>query len=187
MTQKIINLYHNIEKQMVLKMFITSIYLKIKTRLARIVLNKINNSEQPDPYDSISALNFILASNDFTNVSVGWNSANKPINSKFETAQDEIFELRKIDRFLNSNIDRKISSGYLEYTDKQIDICIYFKDKQNNRMDVSETIKTISVLVNNLLRSYDKIKEDKTSYEYLVISSVFEQLQKTLLSLSELK
>jgi hypothetical protein len=187
MTQILLNLYHIIEKQMVLRKFITSTWLSIKNRLARLILDKISKDEQPDIVDKISTLNYILSSENFKSVSVGWNSPNKEIESKFENVQDEIFELTKIVKFIERKNDRKISSGYLNFTDKKIDICFYFRDKNKNQLNVDESIKTITQLVSILLRSYEEIRKDTSSYEFLIISSVFEQLQKTLTSLSLLK
>lgn len=172
---------------MVLMKFMTSTWSHLKNKLARVILDKISKDEEPDLIDRISTLNYILSTGNFKNISLGWNSPNQEINSKFQNVQEEIFELKKIVKFLSGKIDRKISSGYMEYTDKKIDICLYFRDKNKNQVDVEDSIKSISSLVNELIRSYEKIKEDSGSYEHLVITTIFTELQKTLLSFSLLK
>lgn len=172
---------------MVLMKFITSTWLHFKTKIAWVIFKNISKSEEPDMFDTLTTLNYILMSNDYSKINVGWNSPNENIETKFENVQDEIIELRKIDKILSSKIDKKPVSGYLDLDDKKIDVCLYFKNKQNLQVNVSESITNITTLVSSLLRRYEEIRKDTGTYEYMIISVVFKQLQKTLLSLSKLK
>lgn len=167
--------------------FMTSIWLNVKNKLANVVLSKISDSDNPDIKDVISTLNYILQTKNFSNVSTGWNSPNPKIKTKFNNVQEEIIELGKLSKFLKNKVDRRLVTGYINNSLTEIDIHDYFRDKNKNKIQVSDSIKSITGFVEELLRSYENFEEDKGSYEYSMLTLVFKELENTLNSLSVLE